>query len=271
MAWEVENPYLDQYRKLMDDRSVDRSPFGFLLSALGLAMVSEADTRESLTRKYGFAIPTQEALDFIAFWSPIVEIGAGTGYWAHLLQQMEVDITAYDKFSGHGQDRYGFGPVWMNVLKGNSAVAKIHPDRTLLLCWPDYQSRFASDCLRNYRGNRLIYIGEGKGGCTGNDLFHDKIKEEWRLIKNIRLPTWPGIRDDLKAYERKELIYVPTRAPKAKTSVRELRAPHLAAPVRRRRSARKRRTGRVPRKGLPVQRVPAAKAGRANPKPGRRK
>lgn len=259
MAREVKNPYLEQYQAIMNDAKIDRSPFGMLLGQLGLSMSIANETRGTLTQKYGFAIPNQQALDFIASWSPIVEIGAGTGYWAHLLQEMEVDITAYDNFSGFGENQYGFGPVWMNVLKGNSASAKHHPDRTLFLCWPDYQSMFAANCLKYYRGNRLIYIGEGMGGCTGSDHFHKKLKDEWECVESIRIPTWPGLHDFLAAFERKEKLHVPRRAPaKKKKVVRKLRAPRVAAPVRRRKPTRKRRAGKVQGQGLPVQRVQAA-------------
>ena len=60
--------------------------------------VDVEDTRRELIAKYGFAVPTNEALDAVGRCSPsgVVEVGAGTGYWAHLLQQRGVDVAAFD-------------------------------------------------------------------------------------------------------------------------------------------------------------------------------
>ena len=164
MARSVANPYYNEYRKLRDNVAVDNSPLGMLFGALGLCIIPGSETRTLLTRRYGFAIPNADALNLIASWGPVIEMGAGTGYWASLLRKMKVDVIAYDNFSGHSELAYGFGPLWTPVVKGNTARLKDHGDRTLLICWPDYGSMFASNCLRYYRGNRLLYIGEGIGG-----------------------------------------------------------------------------------------------------------
>lgn len=43
-----------------------------------------------------FAIPSEAALALIAEHAPLIECGAGTGYWSALLQQRGVDVIAYD-------------------------------------------------------------------------------------------------------------------------------------------------------------------------------
>jgi hypothetical protein len=48
---------------------------------------------EPLLQKYAWAIPDRKALGILQRFSPIVEMGAGKGYWAHLLQQQGVEIT----------------------------------------------------------------------------------------------------------------------------------------------------------------------------------
>eukprot|EP00897_Mesotaenium_endlicherianum_P009382 jgi/Mesen1/8472/ME000478S07970 len=51
-----------------------------------------------LRRIYSWAVPTGEAIDAIVKSAPggVLEIGAGTGYWAHLLRQRGVQVAAYD-------------------------------------------------------------------------------------------------------------------------------------------------------------------------------
>ena len=54
--------------------------------------------RSQLIARYGFAVPSDEALTAIERCSPqgVIELGAGTGYWAFLLQQRGVDVVAFD-------------------------------------------------------------------------------------------------------------------------------------------------------------------------------
>lgn len=46
--------------------------------------------------KYAFAVPNERALQVIAYYSPVVEVGAGTGYWAGLLRKRGVEVIAVD-------------------------------------------------------------------------------------------------------------------------------------------------------------------------------
>ena len=52
--------------------------------------------RQQLVRRYAYGIPTTEALDAVAAAAPsgIVEVGAGTGYWARLLHDRGVEVVA---------------------------------------------------------------------------------------------------------------------------------------------------------------------------------
>ena len=43
-----------------------------------------------------FAVPSGAALDLIARHAPIVEMGAGTGFWVSLLRSRGLDATAFD-------------------------------------------------------------------------------------------------------------------------------------------------------------------------------
>ena len=44
----------------------------------------------------------------------------------------------------------------------------------------------AARCLEHYTGQRLIYIGEGDGGCTADDQFHQMLEEHWEEVENHR-------------------------------------------------------------------------------------
>ena len=50
-----------------------------------------------LAHSIAFAVPNQQALDVLAKHAPLLELGAGTGYWASLLRGAGVDVLAYDR------------------------------------------------------------------------------------------------------------------------------------------------------------------------------
>lgn len=153
---------------------------------------------------YSWAVPSEEALRVLAAAGPLIEIGAGNGYWAYLLRQRGVDIRAYDCHPPnkkpnhyHPEDR-----VWTRVFAGGPEKAATFPNRTLFLCWPPFMSPMAETALRRYTGQRVAYVGEWKG-CTASPSFHDQLVDGWTQTSEVRLPNWPGIRDRLTVWERK--------------------------------------------------------------------
>jgi hypothetical protein len=154
---------------------------------------------------YSWAIPNEAALRTIAEYSPIVEIGAGTGYWASLLRTLRADVIAYDIAPPDlgGNPFHKLNVTHTYVKFGDVSAVCAHHNRTLLLCWPPFDSPMAADCLRLYRGNRVIYIGEGHEGCTGDLAFHLALDADWNEVKSVTIPQWYGLHDVLTVYERK--------------------------------------------------------------------
>lgn len=134
-------------------------------------------------------------------YGPIIEIGAGLGYWASLLE----DVVAFDTFAEDdmhylGGDRTG---SWFDVQEGGKEKLDLHPNRTLLLCWPPYDTPMGGDVLRAYRGDVLIHVGEWEGGCTGGAGYWEQIHDEWEDIATVDIPQWYGINDYLTVFKRK--------------------------------------------------------------------
>lgn len=90
----------------------------------------------------------------------------------------------------------------MDIIDGKEAVIK-YPTNALFICWPNYYSDWAYDALKEFKGNKFIYIGEDKDGCCGTPMFFDLLKDEWDLKKKINIPRWSGLMDKLYFYERK--------------------------------------------------------------------
>lgn len=158
--------------------------------------------RGELVRKFAWAIPNDRALDLLSRNAPIVEMGAGRGYWAWVLRNGGVDIDAYDGF-----ERGGFGytatHVWTDVTPGGPEILSEYPkDHTLFLCWPPYDDMFAVQCLIEYRGNDIIYIGESSMGCTANATFFWMLSQIYEEVDNLEIPYWYGIHDMMHHYKK---------------------------------------------------------------------
>jgi hypothetical protein len=163
--------------------------------------------RDKLVRMYAWAIPTEEALKMICKYSPIVEIGAGTGYWASLLKAMGADVICYDLPIGTIDSISKFRlrhveHIWHPINLGNEESVRKHDDRTLFLCWPPYDEPMAYNCLKKYRGKTVVYIGEGQGMCTGDDRFHRELNTKWNEVESCEIVVWTGIYDRLTVYTR---------------------------------------------------------------------
>lgn len=164
----------------------------------------ETIVRTPAVRRFSFAIPDDAALAALVRYSPILEIGAGTGYWAALAAAAGADVRAYDisppvKGARVGNLYHGKRGTHFDVKRGGAPVAARYPDRTLFLCWPPYKTPMASNCLQHYAGRRVIYIGED---CTADDHFRETLSRDWNLVDEVYIPQWYGIHDRMEIYER---------------------------------------------------------------------
>ena len=132
----------------------------------------------------------------VARRSPIVEIGAGSGYWAMCLSQLGADVIAYDRHPPEEGTPWWepanpwFEREWFQVREGDAECARHHPDRSLLLCWPPPGNPMAAAALSMYRdagGHTLIYIGDRAS--SGDHEFHS-VLGEMSAIVNRRLWGW---------------------------------------------------------------------------------
>jgi len=174
--------------------------------------------RYHLTSKFAWAIPDDETLKALAnLKRDIVEIGAGTGYWARLLSNRNVNIVVYDicpvdacvdskglyRGSKYRNEFFDTDHSFFNVQHGDFNSVCLHPDRALLLCWPPYKSSLALDTSYAYGGDMLIFIGETQNGCTSNAEFWEYLEDNWSIRSRWMIPTFHGFSDCLSIYRRK--------------------------------------------------------------------
>jgi hypothetical protein len=197
-----DNPYLREFERLCDELAAPPDYADPLHRHKGL---SSYERRVWCVRRYAFAIPTEAALSMLARFAPIVELGAGMGYWAHLLRRRGVDCLAFDAAppdqlpNPHGLSAF----TWTAVQRGGIEVLRAHANRALLLCWPPYRDPFAARALTAYAGATLLYIGEAYGGHTADDSFFAQLERDWQPLQEVPLPNWPGTADRLVVYQRR--------------------------------------------------------------------
>jgi hypothetical protein len=81
---------------------------------------------------YAFAAPNERALEALAALGPLIEVGCGLGYWAHLLRQRGVDIIATDETPtaqcAHGtvNKYHGSIPSWTSVEQAAASCTDRH-------------------------------------------------------------------------------------------------------------------------------------------------
>lgn len=115
-------------------------------------------SQSQLCNEFAWAVPDERALKILTKFSPLIEIGAGKGYWGKLLREKSVDIVCFDKYV-HSKNSVD---CWTKVLKGdaNKLTSEKYAGRTLFLCYPDEQESLAIACLERYGGEYVVHIGE---------------------------------------------------------------------------------------------------------------
>ncbi|GMH77088.1 hypothetical protein TrST_g4095 [Triparma strigata] len=207
------------------------------------APTTDADTRaeqwtkmcdmgEELVNKYAWAVPSQEAMDICKKLEPIVEVGAGQGYWGEVLSKSGVAIKSFDKSPSGGLIHSSkSAKSAFSVLEGDPAVLSdpAHASSTLLLCFPDEDSSDPSDasgdgssdgsslglsCLSNFTGTHIIHVGElypsalplsqAPFGRTSTPEFQVALSTDFHCLKCIPLPRWPHESTTLSVWKRTE-------------------------------------------------------------------
>ncbi|MEV4457355.1 hypothetical protein [Microbispora sp. NPDC049633] len=170
-----------------------------------------------LQATYAYAIPSPQTIEWICGFCadlPILELGAGRGYWADQLSRSGLTVEAYDVEPPDKNENSSFpgaagqADVWYPVGDLNGFASRNQTaDYVLFLCWPpgwgDKMSYEALTAFEEAGGERLIYIGEPKGGKTGNDAFFDALSARWRLDSvDPHFVSWWTERDAAQGWVR---------------------------------------------------------------------
>jgi hypothetical protein len=195
----IDNPYWELVRQLpsVSDARQGICPDGF---ARELPV-----GQHLLTKRYSWAIPSPGDIAWLSHLlghRGLVEIGAGSGYWAWQAQQAGIDVVAYDP-TDPSANTFTDGTEYLAIVRAGHAAARHHPDRALLLCWPSHNDPWATSALLAYTGDLLIYIGEDQGGYCADDGFFRLLDRAWtRIGSSTDHISWRHGHSTMTAYHR---------------------------------------------------------------------
>jgi hypothetical protein len=206
--WDIVAPFVFEHegRRVMNGGRPDGCP------RLAYAQVL-------LQAVYAYAIPSPETLEWISAFCAgrqVVELGAGRGYWAVQMARSGVRVEAYDSEPPDKVENISFlraagqVDVWYHVGDLGEFAKNVagRSDHVLALCWPPgWGSTMASEALAAFEesgGERLIFIGEPKGGKTGDDSFFDALSTGWELeSEDAQYVSWWNLADVAQGWVRR--------------------------------------------------------------------
>jgi len=124
------NPFLAEYEAMKASWPPEASRLfdsGLLASRRREVWDRVINDCDELRKKYAWAIPDDRAIMILAHLAPVVEICAGTGYWASLVAAQGGQIEAFDR----SPPEHTYYPVTPG------GPEDIRSQATLFLCYPD--------------------------------------------------------------------------------------------------------------------------------------
>lgn len=173
----------------------DGDPWG-----LGADHVGHSRARMEFIKGFGLPIPCLELIEAIKTEGPSVELGAGSGYLAALVNKCGGSVLPTDNYAGGYFFEISFH---MKVIRlAASTAVERFPNIPVLISWPSFRAKWPSRIANRLKpGNRLLYIGEN-GGCTACYSFENILLRKFKEVKRVSIPQWDGMHDHLRIFEK---------------------------------------------------------------------
>ena len=165
------------------------------------------DNTEALGQ-YPEYVPTDAAIELLVEYSPLLEVGAGRGYWAHVINENGGDCIPTDlhpeedgpadhpatithELPDGGLDGHA---VWAEVQEFDAVDAiEAYPDRPVVMCHPSGSTRWTERVLNAIDDQPLIYIGEWFPGADAHPLFFKRLAETWSWADSFPVYDWASM------------------------------------------------------------------------------
>jgi len=104
--------------------------------------------RDWYINNFSFALPCKEAIQLIKKYSPLVEIGAGSGFWAKIMKNSGVDVVATN-FKGDSAYKLN-SKRYCKVLNYEASNAvRLYKERNVFISWACYGKGWSAKAFLN--------------------------------------------------------------------------------------------------------------------------
>ena len=188
-----------------------------------------------LRRCISHSVPSTTTLKALSKLGPIIEVGAGSGYWSAMLLERRVDVIAYDLEPPDPEtllNGYAYRP-FCPVHRADTTLFAVDPtlaERTLLIGWPTGQDDVGGNgeegapagweaaCLHSYMeagGQQVIYVGEREEkvdaaigsrqdvGVSASRAFQVLLRTKFTLVEQLDAPRLFYTCDDVTVWRRR--------------------------------------------------------------------
>ena len=163
--------------------------------------------RTKVLRRFPEYVPTDDAINTLVKYSPLLEVGAGDGYWAHIVNENGGDCIPTDlnpepidadeypvthrPYSGEDSE---VRTLWADVQEYDAVDAiEAYPDRSVVMCHPSGATRWAERVLNAIDNQPFIYIGEWFPGADAHPLFFKRLAENWNCVDSFPVYDWASM------------------------------------------------------------------------------
>ena len=142
---------------------------------------------------FGFSLPCAEVLDTLAKHAPILEVGAGTGYWTALMRHRGIEVIGTDPdLQHHWKDGVGRYDPHQARLEAKTAVRR-YPDRTVFCSWPSLNQTWFRQALKAMRRGQCVIVIE-EDACADDRTWNYR-DAHFESEEHITVPAWYGCND----------------------------------------------------------------------------
>lgn len=154
--------------------------------------------RNLFIREFGFAVPCAEAIDAMVKAGPLIEIGAGSGAWTHLIRAHGGDVIATDPILEQFAFKHG---AWAEplALQGKTAVRR-WPERNVLCSWPSLNQTWLRQAARAMRPGRTLFVV--REDATAEDSTWEYVESAFRHVDYLELISWQFCHDRFEVWRK---------------------------------------------------------------------
>ena len=163
------------------------------------------EQRQNFVKEFGWGIPSVEGFN-LCFKTvqdkKCLEIGAGSGFLAAVIKNNSSPSAYYATSTRDNWFTFNRNYTDVEELNHNQALVKYPDAQVLILNWPTYGQLWAYETLCKFKGDTVIFSGEGNCGSTAEGCFFLELESNWDKQEYIPNIQWPMRDDGIYVYSR---------------------------------------------------------------------